>query len=1538
MSNRWRGLYRPEYEHDGCGVGFVADLSGLAKRSVVESGLEALRRIDHRGALAADGISGDGSGLMTAIPPALFGSGTAVGVVFVDEDLPQVQEAASQLAAARGLEVVEWRPVPLCVEALGELASRSQPAIFHLILKPGRTQGELARELDGNPFRGALDERNLYLLRRRLQALSGCTVPSLSGRVMVYKGLIRARDLSAFYPDLLRSEFVSHFAVFHQRFSTNTFPSWRLAQPFRMLAHNGEINTLHGNRFWWTCRESLLGNSVWGPHLDDLRPVLEAEASDSMSLDNVLEFLVLSGWDLLEAVSALVPQADQAHPDMPREVRDFYRYHACLQEPWDGPSALVFSDGIKLGAALDRNGFRPLRYQRSHDGLVLAGSEVGLFDVSPYDIAESADCRPGEMLAVDFDEGRLIHQSEILRQASSKRPWGLYLERGLRRLSVDSEPLCPSSRLPADERLRVQKAMGYSKEEWDFILDPMVETGKEPIGSMGDDTPLAVLSAQPRPLSHYFRQRFAQVTNPAMDSLRERSVMSLHSYLGPMRDPLRRTARHCEKIRLETPFVSSPMLSRLKSETPFHMLDASFGEEEGLRTALDRLRRQAEEASLRGDWLLLLSDRNIDRRRIAVPSPLALGAVHHHLHRRRLRGRVSLVCEAADVRDDHHMAVLVGYGASAVCPWLVLESLQESQAESYRCALEKGLLKIMSKMGICTLSGYQGAQVFEILGLGPQVVEECFSGTPSPIGGIGYAEIERELRVRHRQAYQDDPVRLPLGGLHRFRRGEEHHDLNPNLVKKVQAVAQGRPGAYSDFQELLKLRPPVSLRDLLDFQVEKERVIPLEEVEPADAICCRFSTAAMSLGALSPEAHETLALAMNRLGGLSNSGEGGESRQRLLSRGTEDDRNSRVKQVASGRFGVTAEYLVSADELQIKIAQGSKPGEGGHLPGHKVNDLIAELRHCRPGTELISPPPHHDIYSIEDLSQLIDDLKTVHPGARVSVKLVSESGVGTIAAGVVKAGADSVFISGHDGGTGASPRGSIKYAGTPWELGLAETHQTLTRNGLRSRSLLTVDGGLKSGRDVLMAALLGADRFGFGSVVLVAAGCVMARLCHENTCPVGVATQRPELRERFLKDPERVVNFMRSLAEEVRRLLSRLGLRSLGDAVGRTDLLRVRRIADHPRADRLDLSALLRREAEPEVRRLSEPETVSPLLSAAERVLREHAVADVALEQAQAQERVRRPAGSSAGRMVGNDQYQEPGTDSDAQRVPRSASAKPNAGSTLVSDRALPSVMPLQEAARFFFPIDNTRRSVGADLAGMLARRRLGGRRFDGAIKAYFQGVAGLSFGAFCCQGMHLTLIGSANDYVGKGMSGGTLVLRPPDGMLTAAGTHPTSCGRSIAGNTLLYGATGGEFYAAGGVGQRFAVRNSGAAAVAEGCGTHGCEYMTGGVVLILGPVGPNFAAGMTGGKAYVYDPRQQLDCNLNAGSAQAESVNAEDDCRQLHRLLRRHLRLTNSSLADLLLRHWDTQASHFRLVRPRSTQAAHDHKIPRPLAAAAGH
>lgn len=1421
-----KGLYHPRFEHGSCGVGLVADISGRRSHRILQLGLEALARLNHRGALAADGRSGDGSGILAALPEKFFGAGRAVGVLFIPGDPGPVIERVSRRCQARNLAVVNWRPVPMDLKLLGERAQSSLPAIYHLVVE------------------GDISDTNLYRTRKEIEKEENCYLPSFSSRVIVYKGLLMAVDLKAFYEDLNHPDFQTHFVLFHQRYSTNTFPSWPLAQPFRLLAHNGEINTLSGNRIWTLCRQALVGSSRWGKDREWLFPIIQEDGSDSMSLDNLLEFFTLSGRDLFHSVMALIPQAWENDPDLPPDLRAFYQYHACFQEPWDGPAAIVFTDGYRVGAALDRNGFRPLRYSLTREGLLVVGSEMGILDLDPYAVIEKGNCRPGEILGVDFRAERFLRDADIKDWVSRRKPYQSWLDCQLR--TLPSHPLLAvAGRENQEQFFRKQKALGYSVEEWEYILEPMAVEGKEPTGSMGDDCPLAVLSLKERPLFHYFRQRFAQVTNPAMDPLREASVVSLQLYLGPGADPLDETPLHAQKILLEHPFLTSAELERLKSMAPHQELDTCFRAGEKLEEALDRLVKEALRAAAAGKWLLVLSDRAMDAERIPIPSPLVTGFLHHGLLECGVRGQVELVVDSAEVRDDHHVAVLLGYGASAVCPYLVVEALEKpSEVDNYCKAILSGLRKIMSKMGICTLSGYRGAQIFEILGLSCEVVDKCFKGTFSPIEGIGFEQIASEVVARHRAAYDGDSGQLPLGGFHRYRKGEEHHDFHPELVQVLHAVAAGEDGAYARFQEIIRHRPPVALRDLLDFRPRTP--VPLEEVEPVESLCRRFATAAMSLGALSPEAHETLAIAMNRMGGKSNTGEGGEDPQRLRTRGLPEDRNSKVKQVASARFGVTPEYLVSAEELQIKIAQGSKPGEGGQLPGHKVDQYIARLRHARPGTALISPPPHHDIYSIEDLAQLICDLKEINPEADVSVKLVSESGVGTIAAGVAKAGATSILISGHVGGTGASPRGSIKYAGTPWELGLAETHQVLRLNGLRSRVRLTADGGIKSGRDIVVAALLGAEQFGFGSAALVAAGCVMARVCHKNTCPAGVATQNPKLRKKFPHDPDRVVRYLRSVADEVRHLLAQLGFRTLQEAVGRSEVLVQREIRGHPKAHAVDLGRLLYYEECP-------PQS----------------------------EGIPRPLGEPSLR---------------------------NAAVQAVRENRSLSV---------YFPIRNTMRSMGADLAGLIAGRRLEGKPYHAEIQGYFHGTAGLSFGCFTEAGMRLTLIGEANDYAGKGMGGGMLILRPPDGISCDTSRH------CIVGNTVLYGATGGEFYAAGRAGQRFAVRNSGAVAVVEGVGDHGCEYMTAGKVVILGPTGKNFGAGMTGGVAFVFDEKGTFLRHANREAVSLEVLTGEVEQKELYELVGRHQQLTNSAKAAQLLENWAHSIRLFWKVVPRTEACA---------------
>ncbi|HUG43482.1 MAG TPA: glutamate synthase large subunit, partial [Acidobacteriota bacterium] len=1339
---------------------------------------------------------------------------------------PQWRETAREILAVRNLEVVDWRTVPTRPEVLGAIAASSLPEILHLVVK------------------GNLSRKNLFLARRELEKrIADCAVVSFSADVIVYKALAQAQDLEAFYPDLSAGDYDSHFVVFHQRYSTNTFPAWRLAQPFRALAHNGEINTIAGNRLWWRSREDRFLRAVFGDEAEIAAPVLQENASDSQSLDNVFEFLQAAGWDPFRAAVALIPQAWEKDSSLDEGMRRFYRYHGAFLEPWDGPAAVVFSDGAKLGAVLDRNGFRPLRLVRSRDGLVVAGSEFGMVDVDPASIVEQRNLEPGEIVGIDFEASAFLDDAAVkgaVADASTQEAAGVRFsglsEGGARRGRLDSE--CEGR---GDVEFR-QRLEGYSREEWEFIVQPMIQEGKEPVGSMGDDTPLAVLSDRRRPLFHYFRQRFSQVTNPPMDPLRESGVMSLGLLLGRRPNPFLPGREGAGQIQLESPFLTLDQLNEICHLRRTAVCDPCFSPGESLQGRLQELLDGALRAVAEGKDILVVSQRSAGRDRIAIPSALAIGYLQHGLIHRGVRCEIDLVVDSEDVRDSHHFAVLIGYGASGVCPRLVLESLEdERQVGQYRKAVEDGLLKILSKMGICTMPGYHGAQVFEILGLGPEIVEDCFLGTPSPIGGLTYDELRMELEGRHAEAVALEG--LVLGGFHRYRKGEEHHDFNPAVVKALQAVAQGKEGAYARFQEVLAARPPVSLKDLLEFRCDGE--LPLEEIEGAEAIFKRFHSSAMSLGALSPEAHETLTIAMNRIGARSNSGEGGEDPERTRSRGSNSDRSSRIKQVASGRFGVTTEYLVSADQLQIKMAQGSKPGEGGQLPGHKVTDYIGFLRKADAGTTLISPPPHHDIYSIEDLSQLIFDLKTVNPSAEISVKLVSESGVGAVAAGVVKAGADQVLISGNNGGTGASPRTSIKYAGTPWELGLSETQQVLLANGLRSRVRLAVDGGFKNGRDIIIAAMLGAEEFGFGTSALVAAGCVMARACHENTCPAGIATQDPALRKRFVRDPDRVIRYLTSLAEEIRYLLSRIGVRSLGELIGRTDLLEIRKL-QAGKSRHLDLSPLLHRPQENRIRRVE-------------------------------------GAGRRRNRL----------------------------------DRLIESSLQANEGMSLAFPINNGERSVGAEMSGKLALWRLQGNRFDREIAAEFSGVAGLSFGAFNEQGIHLTLIGEANDYAGKGMSGGRIIIRArPE-----SGAQSSSF--AVAGNTVLYGATGGEFFAAGRAGQRFAVRNSGCTAVVEGVGDHGCEYMTAGTVVILGPVGRNFGAGMTGGVAYVLDPTGLLSRQAAADSVAWGAVDEEEELERLHRLIWMHSRWTHSQRAADLLQDWKRVREQVARVLPADKAAS---------------
>jgi len=1438
-------------ERDACGVGFVARLHAPASHGVLQAALAALRNLAHRGAQAADGRTGDGAGILTEIPHGLFARvlremgyrgderPLAVGVFFfpAEEDAYRACRAVCEEEFERaGLRRLGWRTPPVQPQALGEYALRTLPRIEQALLTaPGEQDLEAL-------------ERRLYLVRRRIERRAaglGLYVPSLSCRTVVYKALVSAPQLERFYLDLQDQDFAVRAAVFHQRYSTNTNPSWQLAQPFRLLAHNGEINTLLGNVNWMRAREGDLSSSVWQDTLRDLLPVVQEGGSDSAMLDNVLELVRRSGRDLVHALRMLVPEAWEGAWDLDPAARGFYRYHACLAEPWDGPAALAFFDGRTVGMALDRNGLRPARYTVTRDGLVVAASEVGVLPIAPGRVLERGRLGPGQMVAVDLEEPALLHHHEIRRRLASRRPYHKWADRLVR-----VEPR-PQARFLGEDLHVLQLAFGYTKEDLQRVLQAMATDGKDPVGSMGDDTPPSALSAQPRLLYQFFRQRFAQVTNPPIDPLRERLVMSLEVRLGARRSFLEESPEHADLVELPSPVL--PGLGWLE-EAPLqvHRLDATFEAvqgAEGLEEALERLCREAAEAVRAGCTALVLTDRGVGRHRAPVPALLATSAVHHHLIHQGLRLRAALLVETAEAREVHHVACLVGYGAEGVYPYLALElaqSLSPHGAANLKKALESGLLKVMAKMGIAPLQAYCGAQIFETVGLDRSLVDRYFPGTPNHAPGVGLAAIARDVLDRHRayqRALEGEAVGVPDIGFYRYRHGGEYHGFEPEVVRAIHRVSLRGESAYADLTEAVASRPPQALRDLLEIR-PLGAPVPLEQVEPAESILRRFVISAMSHGALSREAHETLAVAANRLGMRSNSGEGGEDPARRHRRPNGDWPNTTVKQVASGRFGVTAGYLRSAVELEIKMAQGSKPGEGGQLLGHKVTEEIARLRKTQPGTTLISPPPHHDIYSIEDLAQLIYDLKQVHPQAHVAVKLVATTGVGTIASGVAKGFADVVQISGHEGGTGASPLDSIKNAGLPWELGLSEARRALAANGLRGRVRLRVDGGFKVGRDVILAALLGADEFGFGTAALVALGCVMARQCHSNTCPVGIATQREDLRGKFPGTPERVEAYFRALAEDVRRQLAALGARALDEIIGRVDLLAVRAGVALHRAERLDLSEILA-PAPGEARgRWAEPLAV---------------------------------AGELNRRLV--EQYRhtvEHGVPAEGQH-----------------------------------PITNRDRTVGATLAGEIAARWGDDGLPEGTLRLTFEGAAGQSFGAFCVPGMHLRLVGEANDYVGKGMSGGEIVVVPPPPL------HRESWRHVIVGNTVLYGATGGTFFAAGRAGERFAVRNSGAVAVVEGAGDHCCEYMTGGVVVVLGPVGRNFGAGMTGGRAYVLDEAGVLDRQVNPDSVETGPL-SEREAEELRELLVRYHEATGSHRAHSLLRRWRSVASQFRAVRPR--------------------
>ncbi len=1484
----------PYREHDACGTGFVAQASGIRSHEVVAMALEAVARVAHRGAASTDN-SGDGAGLLTQIPHRLFfrdayrlalrlqpGRPFGVGSFFLPTDPAALTQAESMIEAvfsADGIPFLGWREVPINPAALGPTARASCPVIRQAFV------GMPAGVPDEDAW-----ERVLYLARREMErrahetGLASFFVCSLSCRTIVYKALLNGTQLPAFYTDFRYPEYEAAIAVFHQRYSTNTLPSWALAQPFRLIAHNGEINTLWGNRNAMAMRQPLMDSPLWGSMVDRIRNPIWAEGSDSASLDNAMELFVRSGRDPVHTLMMMIPQAWEKYPDLHPSIKAFYEYHQCVIEPWDGPAAVAFTDGIMAGAIVDRNGLRPCRYKIRRDGLVVAGSEVGLVDLDPHDVVESGKVGPGEVLMVDTARAEVVRNLDAKLEVAGRRPYARWVGRYMATLCPDPSKL-PAP--PAAETLgRLQRAFGYNFEDLRYGLEPMGASGNDAVWSMGDDTPIAPLSKLPQGVYAYFRQRFAQVTNPPIDSLRETMVMSLRMHLGRRGSPLLERPSYARMLRIEHPIMLPEEMAALHNVAGFSAVtidtvwDPDTGPE-GLEPALRSLRRAAEQAARRGARILVLSDRNVGERRAPIPMLLAIGAVRQHLVQTGLRARVGLVAEAGDALDIHHFAALIGYGAEAVHPWLAIASVDtlfgddqegrrnqddtarpspEEAREKFRSAAEKGLLKILSKMGISTLSSYCGAQIFEALGLGAEVIDACFAGTVSPIGGIGFEEIGGDVLVRHRAAYQEESAltsALPDFGQVRFRKeGEDHGWAPPIVVALQQAVKAGTPEAYNAYLTKNGYRRPAGPRDLL--AIRAGTPVSVDEVEPAADIGRRFISSAMSLGALSPEAHSVLSIAMNRMGAKSNSGEGGEDphNYRVLPNG--DRLDNRIKQVASARFGVTTEYLVRAEELEIKIVQGAKPGEGGQLPAHKVTELIARLRHAVPGIQLISPPPHHDIYSIEDLAQLIHDLKTVNPRARVGVKLVAEAGVGTVAAGVAKAYADYVLIAGHNGGTGASPLSSIKHAGSPWELGLAETQATLVRNGLRHRIEVRTDGGLKTGRDVVIAALLGAEAYGFGTAALVAIGCAMARQCHLNTCPTGVATQRPDLRAKFKGTPEHVITYFTLLAQEVREILASMGFRSLDEVIGRNDLLERVERPDVPRAQMLDLSMLL-----------APADAASPRPGASRR---------------RTQDRNDRPG------LVSLD------TEILEELEPYLASGLPFSGS---------------------YQIRNHHLAVGGRLAGAIAERFGDAGLPEGRIRLRFTGPAGQSFGAFLTPGMHLDLEGEANDYVGKGLSGGEITIRPFRRAAYADATHLNL----ILGNTVLYGATGGRLFAAGQAGDRFAVRNSGAIAVIEGAGNHCCEYMTGGIVVVLGRAGRNLGAGMSNGVAYVLDESRTLYERVNYDMVNLTGLDPEDE-EVLQRLIRDHEEKTTSARARNLLVEWDRCRPLFRKVAPNGAEA----------------
>ncbi|WP_030692604.1 glutamate synthase large subunit [Streptomyces globisporus] len=1476
-----QGMYDPRNEHDACGVGFVATLTGVASHALVEQALTVLRNLEHRGATGSEPDSGDGAGILLQVPDAFLrevaefelpeAGAYAVGIAFLPEDgTDRTVAEIEAIAAEEGLNVLGWREVPVAPELLGASARATMPVFRQLFVADGETTGI------------ALD-RKAFVLRKRAEREAATYFPSLSARTIVYKGMLTTGQLEPFFPDLSDRRCATAVALVHSRFSTNTFPSWPLAHPYRFVAHNGEINTVKGNRNWMTAREAQLDSTVFGEgSLDRIFPICTPDASDSASFDEVLELLHLGGRSLPHAVLMMVPEAWENHETMDPDRRAFYQYHSTLMEPWDGPACVTFTDGVQVGAVLDRNGLRPGRYWVTDEGLVVLSSEVGVLDIDPAKVVRKGRLQPGKMFLVDTAEHRIVEDDEIKAALAAEHPYAEWLETGEIELSD----------LPEREHIvhthasvtRRQQTFGYTEEELRVILAPMARTGGEPLGSMGTDSPIAALSARPRLLFDYFTQLFAQVTNPPLDAIREELVTSLRSSLGPGSNLLEPTASSCRSVTLPFPVIDNDELAKLihinhdgdmpglKAVTLSGLYRVSGGGE-ALAARIEDICAEADAAIEGGARLIVLSDRHSDAEHAPIPSLLLTAAVHHHLIRTKQRTEVGLLVEAGDVREVHHVALLIGYGAAAVNPYLAMESVEdlvragtfieglepEQAIRNLIYALGKGVLKVMSKMGISTVASYRGAQVFEAVGLDETFVSTYFNGTATKIGGAGLDVVAKEVAARHAKAYPVSGVpsahrALDIGGEYQWRREGEPHLFDPETVFRLQhATRTKRYDIFKKYTERVNEQSErlMTLRGLFGFAAEGRTPISIDEVEPVSEIVKRFSTGAMSYGSISREAHETLAIAMNQLGAKSNTGEGGEDPERLY----DPARRSAIKQVASGRFGVTSEYLVNADDIQIKMAQGAKPGEGGQLPGHKVYPWVAKTRHSTPGVGLISPPPHHDIYSIEDLAQLIHDLKNANPAARIHVKLVSEVGVGTVAAGVSKAHADVVLISGHDGGTGASPLTSLKHAGGPWELGLAETQQTLLLNGLRDRIVVQTDGQLKTGRDVVIAALLGAEEFGFATAPLVVSGCVMMRVCHLDTCPVGIATQNPVLRDRFSGKAEFVVNFFEFIAEEVRELLAELGFRTLEEAVGHAELLDTGKAVTHWKAQGLDLAPLFH---VPEL-----------------------------------------PEGAVRHALVEQDHGLEKALDNELIELAAEALSAPSA------EEAQP--------VRAQVAIRNINRTVGTMLGHEVTKKFGGAGLPADTIDITFTGSAGQSFGAFLPAGVTLRLEGDANDYVGKGLSGGRVIVRPDRGADHLAEYS------TIAGNTIGYGATGGELFLRGRTGERFCVRNSGALVVSEGVGDHGCEYMTGGTAVVLGETGRNFAAGMSGGVAYVIDLDRD---NVNSGNLEAIEALSDTDRTWLHDVVRRHFEETGSTVAEKLLADWDAAAARFSKIIPTTYKA----------------